>query len=134
MIKIMDLSWYNTLNKPFFTPPSWWFGPAWTALYILMGISAYLVWKKGFKKKQIKEALKIFTIQLILNLFWSPIFFGAKQIFPALIVIIIMWIFILKTIRAFAKIDRIASYLLYPYIFWVSFATILNFSVWILNR
>jgi len=133
-MRMMDLSWYNTLNKPFFTPPSWLFGPAWTVLYILMGVSAYLVWKKGFKKKQIKEALKIFAIQLVLNLSWSPIFFGAKQIFLALIVIIIMWIIIFKTIKVFAKIDKTASYLLYPYILWVSFATILNFSVWLLNK
>ena len=131
---MMDLSWYNPLNKPFFTPPSWLFGPAWTVLYILMGVSAYLVWKKGFKKKQIKEALKIFAIQFVLNLSWSPIFFGAKQIFLALIVIIIMWIIIFKTIKVFAKIDKTASYLLYPYILWVSFATILNFSVWLLNK
>ncbi|KKQ91761.1 MAG: Tryptophan-rich sensory protein [Candidatus Woesebacteria bacterium GW2011_GWB1_39_10] len=133
-MRMMDLSWYNTLNKPFFTPPSWLFGPAWTVLYILMGVSAYLVWKKGFKKKQIKEALKIFAIQFVLNLSWSPIFFGAKQIFLALIVIIIMWIIIFKTIKVFAKIDKTASYLLYPYILWVSFATILNFSVWLLNK
>lgn len=130
----MDLFWYNTLNKPFFTPPSWLFGPAWTILYILMGVAAYLIWKKGFKKKQIKEALKIFVIQLVLNFSWSPIFFGAKQIFLALLVIVIMWIFILKTIKAFAKIDKTASYLLYPYLAWVSFATLLNFSVWLLNK
>ncbi|QQG41152.1 MAG: tryptophan-rich sensory protein [Candidatus Woesebacteria bacterium] len=133
-MRTMDLSWYNTLNKPFFTPPSWLFGPAWTILYILIGVSAYLIWKKGFKNNQVKEAFKIFTIQLILNLLWSPIFFGAKQIFLALIVIVIMWIFIFKTIKAFAKIDKTASYLLYPYLAWVSFATVLNFFVWMLNK
>lgn len=130
----MDLSWYNTLNKPFFNPPAWLFGPAWTVLYILMAISAYLVWRKGFKKKQVKEALKVFAIQLVLNLSWSPVFFGAKNILLALFIILVMLVFIAKTIGAFAKVDKTASYLLYPYLLWVSFATVLNFSVWILNK
>lgn len=130
----MDLSWYATLNKPFFTPPSWLFGPAWTVLYILMAISAILIWRKGLKKKNVREALKIFAIQLILNLSWSPVFFGAKNILLALFIILVMLVFIVKTIRAFGKIDKTAAYLLYPYILWVSFATVLNFSVWYLNR
>ena len=130
----MDLSWYGTLNKPFFTPPPWLFGPAWTILYVLIGISAHLVWKNGFKKKNVKEALKVFAIQLVLNLSWSPVFFGAKNIFLALIVIIFMLIFIAKTITVFAKINKLSAYLLYPYLAWVSFATILNFSVWLLNK
>lgn len=130
----MDLSWYSTLNKPFFTPPSWLFGPAWTVLYVLMAISAVLIWRRGIKEKPVKEALKVFGIQLVLNLSWSPIFFGAKNILLALLVIVIMWIYIVKTIWAFGRIDKTAGYLLYPYLLWVSFATILNFSVWILNR
>jgi benzodiazapine receptor len=130
----MDLSWYATLNKPFFTPPSWLFGPAWTILYILIAVSAYLVWKEGFKKKDVRKALKIFAIQLVLNLSWSPVFFGAKNILLALVIILTMWIFIVKTIFAFGKINKTASYFLYPYLLWVSFATVLNFSVWILNR
>ncbi len=130
----MDLTWYATLNKPFFTPPSWLFGPAWTILYILMAISAYLVFKKGLKKAGVKNALKLFGTQLVLNLVWSPVFFGAHQIFLAFLLILVLWYFIFKTIRAFAKVDKTPSYLLYPYIAWVSFATILNFSVWILNR
>jgi tryptophan-rich sensory protein len=130
----MDLSWYSTLIKPPFNPPSWVFGPAWTILYILMAISAYLVWKKGFKKKNVKDALKIFGIQLVLNLLWSPVFFGLKNILMALILIMILWYFILHTIREFYKIDKMAAYLLYPYFAWVSFATILNLSIWLLNR
>lgn len=126
LLLYMDLTWYNTLNKPFFNPPSWVFGPAWTILYILMAVSAYLVWKK-------KGSLKLFWIQLALNLAWSPAFFGAHNILLSLFIIVPMWIFILKTIKAFAKIDKMASYLLYPYLAWVSFATLLNFSVWILN-
>jgi tryptophan-rich sensory protein len=127
-------TWYATLNKPVFNPPSYLFGPVWTILYILMGISLAIVWQKGLKTKKIRDAMFLFGVQLILNAFWSPIFFGAKNIFLALIIIIFMWVFILKTILAFRKINKIASYLLYPYIAWVSFATILNFSVWILNR
>lgn len=130
----MDLSWYNTLNKPFFNPPSWVFGPAWTILYTLMAISAVLIWKKGLKKKGVKEALKIFGIQLALNLAWSPVFFGAHNILLALVIIILMLFYIVKTIRLFSKINKTASYLLYPYLAWVSFATVLNFSVWLLNK
>lgn len=131
---MMDLSWYNTLSKPFFNPPSWVFGPAWTILYTLMAISAILVWRKRSKKKSVRDALKLFGIQLALNLIWSPVFFGAHNILLALIIIIFMLFFIVKTIMAFAKVDKLASYLLYPYLIWVSFATILNFSVYILNR
>lgn len=130
----MDLSWYNTLNKPFFTPPSWLFGPAWTILYILIAVSAILIWRKGIKNGKIKDALKIFAVQLVLNLIWSPIFFVAHNTLFSLIIILILWYFILKTIQIFYKIDKVAAYLLYPYLLWVSFATILNFSVWILNR
>ena len=131
---MMDLGWYLTLNKPIFTPPGWLFAPAWTVLYILMIISAFLIWKKGLKKKNVKNALKLFAIQFILNLSWSPIFFGLKNISLALIVIIVMWVYILKTILAFGKINKASSYLLYPYIAWVSFATVLNFSIWLLNK
>lgn len=130
----MDLSWYATLNKPFFTPPAWLFGPAWTVLYVLIAVSAYLIWKKGFQKRNVRAALKIFAVQLVLNLSWSPIFFGAKNVLLALLIIVVMWVFIFKTIKAFAKIDKTASYLLYPYLLWVSFAAILNFSVWVLNK
>jgi tryptophan-rich sensory protein len=99
-----------------------------------MGISVALVWEKGLKTKKVRDAIYLFIIQLIFNAIWTPIFFGARNIFLGLIVIILMWIFILKIILAFGKINKTASYLLYPYITWVSFATILNFSVWILNR
>lgn len=130
----MDLSWYNTINKPFFTPPSWLFGPVWTLLYILMAVSAYIVWRNGFKKKSVKNALKIFAIQLILNLSWSPVFFGSKNILLALFIILAMIVFIVKTIKAFAKVSIPASYLLYPYLLWVGFATILNLAIWLLNK
>lgn len=133
-MKLVDLNWYNTLSKPFFTPPAWLFGPAWTFLYVLMAVSAFLVWRKRTTKKKVKEALKVFVIQLVLNLAWSPIFFGLHDIFLALLLILVLWYLILLTIREFYKIDKIASYLLWPYLVWVSFATILNFSVWCLNK
>ena len=133
-MKLVDLNWYNTLSKPFFTPPAWLFGPAWTFLYVLMAVSAFLVWRKRIIKKKVKEALKVFVIQLVLNLAWSPIFFGLHDIFLALLLILVLWYLILLTIREFYKIDKIASYLLWPYLAWVSFATILNFSVWYLNK
>jgi len=127
-------TWYIFLNKPFFSPPNWIFGPVWTILYALMGISVFLIWQKGIKNKINREAVTLFVIQLILNGIWTPIFFGLKNLFLALIVIVAMLYFIYQTISAFSKIDKKAAYLLYPYMAWVSFATLLNFSVWILNR
>jgi len=129
----VDLGWYESLNKPFFTPPSWLFAPAWTILYILIGISGFLIFKKGMKKKNVKRAMGFFLLQLGLNLIWSPIFFGAHQIFLGLVVIVLLWYFIYKTIKSFEKIDKRASYLLYPYLAWVSFASLLNLSFLILN-
>lgn len=127
-------TWYAHLNKPPFSPPNYLFAPVWTLLYLLMGISLYLIWKKGTKNRKVYEALIFFAIQLALNAAWSPIFFGAKNLFVSLIIIIFMWLFIIKTILAFGRINKTASYLLYPYIVWVSFASILNFSVWLLNK
>jgi translocator protein len=127
-------TWYSTLNKPFFSPPNYLFGPVWTLLYIMMGISLYIIWNKGLKNKKVKSAIYLFGIQLLLNTIWSPVFFGAHNLLLAFVIIVALWIFILKTIKAFAKIDKTASYLLYPYLAWVSFASILNFAVWFLNR
>lgn len=127
-------TWYAALNKPVFSPPNYLFGPVWTILYILMGISVYLIYTKGLKTKKVRDAIYLFGIQLILNAIWSPIFFGLKNTLLALFVIIAMWIYIFRTILAFEKIERKAALLLVPYILWVSFATILNFSVWFLNR
>lgn len=127
-------TWYATLNKPPFSPPNYLFGPVWTILYILMGISLYLIWSKGLKNKKVRDAIYLFGIQLFLNAIWSPVFFGAHNLLLAFVIIVAMWIYIVKTIKAFAKIDKTASYLLYPYLAWVSFASILNFSVWLLNK
>lgn len=126
-------TWYATLIKPPFSPPNWIFAPMWTTLYILMGISLFIIWQKYPKNKKVIPALKLFAVQLFLNAIWSPIFFGAKNLLWALMVIVLLWFFIAKTISAFGKIDKRAGILLYPYLAWVSFATILNFSVWLLN-
>ncbi len=125
-------SWYSQINKPFFNPPNFIFGPVWTFLYILMGISLYLVWQSKNKNKKI--ALTFFFVQLILNSLWSILFFGLQNPLLAFIEIIILWIAILMTIIKFHKISKAASYLLIPYILWVSFASILNLSIYLLNR
>lgn len=123
-------TWYAALNKPSFNPPNWLFAPVWTALYLLIGIALYLVW---INKKRNKSAITFFTIQLMLNSLWSLLFFGLKNPFLAFIEIIILWSFILLTMISFYKISKPASYLLIPYILWVSFAALLNFSIWLLN-
>ncbi|MBU0898393.1 MAG: tryptophan-rich sensory protein [Nanoarchaeota archaeon] len=125
-------TWYATINKPTFTPPNWLFAPAWTTLFILMGIALYLIWEKGSWKKNIKP-IAVFKVQLILNIVWSVLFFGIQNPFAAFIEIIFLWITILATIILFYKIDKRAAYLMIPYIAWVTFAALLNYSVWILN-
>lgn len=125
--------WYATLNKPFFTPPNWLFAPVWTSLYILMGISVFLVWKKGLKEQQVKGAVIIFAVQLIFNALWPVIFFGLKSPPAGFVVIIILWVAILLTIRSFFRISKTAGLLLVPYLLWTSFAAILNLSILILN-
>jgi benzodiazapine receptor len=126
-------TWYATLVKPALNPPAWVFGPVWTTLYALMGVATFLVWKKGWEKKEVKTALGIFGIQLVLNTLWSVIFFGLHSPGAALVDIIFLWLAILATIIAFAKISRPAAWLLVPYILWVSFAAYLNYAIWMLN-
>ncbi len=125
--------WYAGLKKPWFNPPGWVFGPAWIVLYTFMGIAAYLVWEVGIEKKEVRTALIVFAIQLILNSFWSILFFGLQSPFWALIEIIILWFFIVLTFLNFLKISSLAGYLFLPYLFWVSFATVLNFYIYRLN-
>ena len=126
-------TWYALIQKPAFNPPNWVFGPVWTALFILMGISAYLVWEKGLKERKVKVALSVFGVQLVLNILWSALFFGLQSPFYAFIEIIILWIAIVLTIIKFYPVSRNAGLLLIPYIAWVSFAAFLNLSVWLLN-
>jgi tryptophan-rich sensory protein len=125
-------TWYASLQKPAFAPPNWLFGPVWITLFTLMGISLYLVWDQ-LDKKEAKKSIVIFGIQLVLNIFWSVLFFGLKSPFYAFIEIIILWVSIAFTIFKFYKISRNAALLLIPYIVWVSVATILNYYIWILN-
>lgn len=124
--------WYAQLIKPSFSPPNWLFGPVWTTLYTLMGISVSIIWFSQ-KNPSRKKALKVFFIQLALNSLWSILFFGLKNPTLAFAEIIILWGFILYIIILFGKINKKASYLLIPYILWVTLASILNLAIAILN-
>ncbi len=125
--------WYPLLNKPAITPPAWIFGPVWIWLYILMGYSLYLIWNRGLKKKAVTDAVALFGIQLILNVFWSYLFFGLRKPFFALIEVVVLWATILLTTLRFGKIDRVAGFLLIPYLVWVGFASVLNLMLVLLN-
>ncbi len=122
-------TWYAALNKPTFSPPNWIFGPVWTALYIMMGISLYMVWKR----EPDSIPLSLFGIQLSLNVLWSYLFFGLKSPLYAFIEIIMLWAAILLTILNFKNISKTAAILLIPYLLWVSFAAVLNFYILLLN-
>jgi len=124
--------WYILLEKPIFNPPNWIFWPVWTTLYIMIGISFYLVWKKWFWKYKNKTKI-IYTIQLILNFLWSFSFFYFENIWLWLINIILLWIVIIINIYYFYIIDKKAWIILIPYLLWVSFASILNISLYLLN-
>ena len=126
-------TWYAALNKPSFNPPNWLFAPVWIILYFFMGLAMYLIWNKGLKDKRVKKALWLFALQLIFNVFWSFLFFGLRSPLLALIEIIILWVAILLTILSFFKISKPAGFLLFPYLLWVSFATLLNFFIFRLN-
>ncbi len=126
------MDWYNTLNKPFLTPPDSVFAPAWAVLYTLIAISLILFLKDGYRKEK-RLALIFFLIQMTLNLIWSPVFFGMQNILLALLVICLMWFFIAATILLFFRHSKLAAFLLLPYLIWVSFAFYLNFGFFILN-
>ena len=128
-------TWYPTLIKPIFNPPNWIFAPVWSLLYVLMGIAAGLVWNQIENEKEaVKKALLFFAIQLALNSLWSLLFFGLHNPMLALIEIVLLWLMIYETYIKFVKINKIAGYLLLPYLAWVSFAIVLNASIWWLNR
>lgn len=126
-------SWYQTIQKPAWNPPNYIFGPVWTTLYALMGIALFLVWKSTGPQAIKKTAILLFAVQLVFNFFWSIIFFKLQQPGWAFLEMIGLWLFILLTILAFSKVDKIAAWLLVPYISWVSFAAILNYTIWKLN-
>lgn len=125
-------TWYTTIEKPFFNPPNWIFGPVWTLLFILMGVAFYLVWKKNFGNDK-QKTIGIYAAQLVLNFVWSILFFALHSPLLALINILILWVLIFLNIKIFGKIDPKAGYLLVPYLAWVSFATLLNASIVWLN-
>lgn len=124
--------WYTSLKKPSFQPPSWLFSPVWTTLYVLMGISFYLVWKQPLTRAR-NMAITLFLAQLLFNFMWSVLFFSWHSPGLALIDIVVLWISILLTILSFSKLSKTAAWLLVPYILWVSFATALNWEIWRMN-
>ena len=126
--------WYQGLAKPSFNPPEWLFGPAWTVLYVVMAVAAWLVWKHGLGTPGVKLALAVFLVQLVLNALWSVFFFGFRSPLAGLVDIVIMWLAILGTIVLFFRVSVPAGVLLLPYIAWVSFAAVLNAAILVLNR
>ena len=126
-------TWYASLRKPVFTPPSAVFGPVWTLLFLLMGIALYLVWRRGIGVSEVKVALIAFGFQLVLNVLWSFLFFGLRSPFWGLVDILALFCAILLTIVLFFRISTTAGILLLPYLLWVSFASILNAAIWRLN-
>lgn len=127
-------TWYATLKKPAFNPPNWLFGPVWITLYVLMGIALFLVWRKSLDIPAVRTGLTLFGMQLTLNVLWSVVFFGFRSPVGGLLIIFVLWTAILLTILRFTKVSEFAAVLLIPYIVWVSFAAILNLSLFILNR
>jgi translocator protein len=126
-----SMSMYNNLNQPALSPPGWIFPVVWTILYILMGVSSYLIATSPSQKKQ--EALLLYAIQLFLNFIWSPIFFGLGNYFLAFLVLLLLWYVIVKMIRAFFRIDPTAALLQIPYLLWITFAGYLNLAIIFLN-
>jgi benzodiazapine receptor len=127
-------TWYKGLVKPSFNPPNWLFGPAWTALYLLMAVAAWLVWKQGIGAAGVKLALVVFLVQLILNALWSILFFGLRSPLAGLVNIVALWLAIIATIILFFRVSVPGGVMLLPYIAWVSFAALLNAAILRLNR
>ncbi len=125
--------WYAQIKKPTWNPPSWIFGPVWTVLYTMMAVAAWLVWRHNGWTTQLR-ALGWFLVQLGLNALWSPLFFGLNNLGLAFAEIVLLWLAILVTFRAFSSANRFAGALLLPYLAWVSFAAVLNFTLWQLNK
>jgi translocator protein len=133
-LTVADITgWYATLNKPWFTPPSYVFGPVWTVLYLLMGASLYLVIAGGWEKKSVKDGVLVFGAQLAVNLLWSFLFFGLHSPIAGLACIIVLLALIVATILAFRRVSGTAAWLLVPYLAWVCIATALNAAVVLLN-
>ena len=124
--------WYPTLNKPSFNPPNWVFGPVWTTLYVMMGIAAWRVWRAA-DRDTARGPLALFALQLVVNLGWSIAFFGLRDPGLAVVVILVLDLLVLATALMFRRVDRLAEWLLVPYLGWIAFATVLNIAVWRLN-
>ena len=125
-------TWYATLSKPSWNPPNWVFGPVWTTLYVLMGVAAWMIWMRA-EQPGAGRALVWFAVQLGLNTLWSFVFFSMERPGAAFGEILVLWLAIAATIAAFRPISPIAAALLLPYIAWVTFASVLNFTIWRLN-
>ena len=128
----MPGEWYASLKKPSWNPPAWVFGPVWTALYAMMAAAAWLVWRRGGFASQCRP-LVLFIVQLALNAAWTPLFFGLHWPAVAFVEIMLLWLAISATLVAFLGVSRLAAWLLVPYLAWVSFAAVLNFTLWRLN-
>jgi len=127
-------TWYSSLSKPWWSPPNWLFGPIWTTLYVLMGIALFLVWREGIHRRDVRFAILIFGVQLVLSLIWSVVFFSLHALFGSFAIVMLLWLAILANIIAFLIISKWAGLLLVPYIIWVSIASYLNYSVYLLNH
>lgn len=123
--------WYQSLNKPAFSPPNFIFGPVWTILYFLMGISLYLIWSS---QKKTRKVMLLFWVHLFFNATWSGAFFGLRNPLLGFINILVLWVLVVLVIYKFRKINRLAGLLLLPYLAWISFAAFLNYNIWLLNR
>jgi tryptophan-rich sensory protein len=127
-------AWYESLTLPAFAPPNWIFGPVWTTLFALIGAAVWLVWRKApTEPSAVRLAIAVFVVHFAVNLGWSAVFFGLQNVGLGLAVILLLWALIVATIWAFGRVDRRAALLLVPYLLWVSFATFLNYQIWVLN-
>jgi len=127
-------TWYPTLQKASFNPPGWVFAPVWTTLYVMMGIALFLVWRRGLALPLVKTGIVLFAVQMALNTLWSIAFFGMRSPAAGLVVIVLLWVALVLTMITFFRISRAPGLLLVPYFLWVSFATVLNGTLWWLNR
>ena len=125
-------TWYEGLTKPFFTPPGWVFGPVWALLYLFMGIAAYVMWRKRHRA-DVRRAIALFVVQLVLNALWTPVFFGLQYPLLGVVVITMLLAAIAFTTYYFWRVEKWAGVLMLPYVFWVAFATALNIAIWWLN-
>lgn len=124
--------WYQTLSKPAFAPPDWLFGPVWTVLFAMMAVAAWWVWRRG-PSPNVRNAMWLHALQLLLNVMWTAVFFAAKAMAAAFFQILVLWLAVFATMQAFGRVDRGAAMLMLPYLVWVSFAALLNAAYWYLN-